>query len=89
LQSRTSAQGPPYGRSERICFRQRRGERLIASWCGDSKEGRPHGRRHTVAKFAPLVRALAKKGISKRAIVTRRNISRTSVRRFVGEAASA
>lgn len=49
------------------------------------KEGRPHGRPPTVAKYAPRVRALAKKGLSKSEISRRLRISRTSVRRFLAE----
>lgn len=64
-------------------------DRVKAGIAQARKEGRSHGRPPTVAKFAPQVRALAKKGISKRAIAKRLNISRTSVRRFVREAASA
>src|SRR6202158_3603886 len=47
------------------------------------KEGRPHGRPPTVAKYAPRVRALARKGLNKSAISRRLRISRTSVRRFL------
>jgi putative DNA-invertase from lambdoid prophage Rac len=47
------------------------------------KEGRPHGRPPTVAKYAPRVRALARKGLSKSEISRRLCISRTSVRRFL------
>jgi DNA invertase Pin-like site-specific DNA recombinase len=50
------------------------------------KEGRPHGRPPTVAKYAPRVRALARKGLSKSEISRRLRISRTSVRRFLGHA---
>ena len=50
------------------------------------KEGRPHGRPPTVAKYAPRVRALARKGLSKSEISRRLRISRTSVRRFLGQA---
>jgi putative DNA-invertase from lambdoid prophage Rac len=48
------------------------------------KEGRPHGRPPTVAKHAPRVRALARKGLTKCEISRRLRISRTSVRRFLG-----
>jgi putative DNA-invertase from lambdoid prophage Rac len=47
------------------------------------KEGRPHGRPPTVAKYAARVRALAGKGLSKSEISRRLRISRTSVRRFL------
>ena len=61
-------------------------DRVKAGIAQARKEGRPHGRPPTVVKFAPQVRALAKKGISKRAIARRLKISRTSVRRFLGQA---
>jgi putative DNA-invertase from lambdoid prophage Rac len=47
------------------------------------KEGLPHGRPPTVAKYAQRVRALARKGLSKSEISRRLRISRTSVRRFI------
>lgn len=59
-------------------------DRVKAGIAQARKEGRPHGRPPTVAKLAPQVRSLAKNGISKRAIAKRLNISRTSVRRFLG-----
>ena len=49
------------------------------------KEGRPHGRPPTVARYAPQVRALAREGLSKSEISRRLSISRTSVRRFLAE----
>ena len=61
-------------------------DRVRAGIAQARKEGRPHGRPATVAKLAPQVRSLAKTGISKRAIAKRLNISRTSVRRFLGQA---
>jgi putative DNA-invertase from lambdoid prophage Rac len=57
-------------------------DRVRAGIAQARKEGRPHGRPLTVAKFATQVQSLAKKGISKRAIAKRLKISRTSVRRF-------
>jgi DNA invertase Pin-like site-specific DNA recombinase len=60
-------------------------DRVKAGIAQARKEGRPHGRPPTVARFAPQVRVLAKKGMSKRAIATRLKISRTSVRRFLGK----
>ena len=60
-------------------------DRVRAGIAQARKEGRPHGRPPTVAKLAPQVRTLAKNGISKRAIAKRLNISRTSVRRFLGQ----
>ena len=59
-------------------------DRVKAGIAQARKEGRPHGRPPTVARFAPQARALAKKGISKRAIAKQLKISRTSVRRFLG-----
>jgi putative DNA-invertase from lambdoid prophage Rac len=59
-------------------------DRVRAGIAQARKEGRQHGRPPTVAKLAPQVRSLAKNGISKRAIAKRLNISRTSVRRFLG-----
>ena len=47
------------------------------------KEGRPHGRPPTIAKYATRVRTLARKGLSKSEISRRLRISRTSVRRFL------
>jgi putative DNA-invertase from lambdoid prophage Rac len=47
------------------------------------KEGRPHGRPPTVAKYASQIRSLAKKGLNKSAISRRLRISRTSVRRLL------
>ena len=47
------------------------------------KEGRPHGRPPTIAKYATRVRTLARKGLSKSEISRRLHISRTSVRRFL------
>jgi len=61
-------------------------DRVKAGIAQARKEGRPHGRPPTVAKLSPEVRTLAKKGISKRAIAKRLKTSRTSVRRFLGEA---
>jgi DNA invertase Pin-like site-specific DNA recombinase len=49
------------------------------------KEGRPHGRSPSVAKYVPQVRALARKGFNKSEISRRLRISRTSVRRFLGQ----
>lgn len=60
-------------------------DRVKAGIAQARKEGRPHGRPPTVARFAPQVRVLAKKGMSKRAIATRLKISRTSVRRFLSK----
>lgn len=58
-------------------------DRVKAGIAQARKEGRPHGRPPTVAKYAPKIRALAKKGLNKSAISRRLRISRTSVRRFL------
>jgi putative DNA-invertase from lambdoid prophage Rac len=49
------------------------------------KEGRPHGRPPTVARQAPKVKVPAKKGMTKSEISRRLGMSRTSVRRFLGQ----
>jgi DNA invertase Pin-like site-specific DNA recombinase len=64
-------------------------DRVKAGIAQARKEGRPHGRPPTGAKLAPQVRALARKGVSKRSIAKRLRISRTSVRRFLGAATGA
>jgi DNA invertase Pin-like site-specific DNA recombinase len=58
-------------------------DRLKAGIAQARKEGRPHGRPTTVAKYSPRVRALAKDGLSKSEISRRLHIGRTSVRRFL------
>jgi putative DNA-invertase from lambdoid prophage Rac len=58
-------------------------DRVRAGIAQARKEGRQHGRPPTLAQFVPRVKALAKTGLSKRAIAKRLNISRTSVRRFL------
>jgi DNA invertase Pin-like site-specific DNA recombinase len=58
-------------------------DRVKAGIAQARKEGRPHGRPPTVAKYAEQVRSLAKKGLSKSEISRRLQISRTSVRRFL------
>jgi len=63
-------------------------DRVRAGIAQARKEGRRDGRPPTVARFAPQVVALAKRGVSKRAIARRLKISRTSVRRFLGQAVS-
>jgi DNA invertase Pin-like site-specific DNA recombinase len=60
-------------------------DRVKAGIAQARKEGRPHGRPPTVAKYAPRVRALAKNGLSKSEISRRLRISRTSVRRFLAQ----
>jgi putative DNA-invertase from lambdoid prophage Rac len=61
-------------------------DRLTAGIARARKEGRPHGRPPTVAKYVEQVRALAKKGLSKSEISCGLQISRTSVRRFLAQA---
>jgi putative DNA-invertase from lambdoid prophage Rac len=63
-------------------------DRVKAGSAQARKEGRPHGRPLTVAKYIPQVRALAKKGLNKSAIARRLGISRTSVRRFLARSVS-
>jgi putative DNA-invertase from lambdoid prophage Rac len=58
-------------------------DRVKAGIAQARKEGRPHGRPATVAKYASQVRALAREGLNKSAISRRLRISRTSVRRFL------
>jgi putative DNA-invertase from lambdoid prophage Rac len=58
-------------------------DRVKAGIAQARKEGRPHGRPPTVAKYASQIRSLAKKGLNKSAIARRLRISRTSVRRFM------
>jgi putative DNA-invertase from lambdoid prophage Rac len=58
-------------------------DRVKAGIAQARKEGRPHGRPPTVAKYALRVRTLARTGLSKSEISRRLNISRTSVRRFL------
>src|SRR6266852_6098215 len=58
-------------------------ERVKAGIAQARREGRPHGRPPTVARYSSRIRALAKKGLNKSAISRRLRISRTSVRRFL------
>jgi len=58
-------------------------DRVRAGIAQARKNGRPHGRPPTVAKYSQRVRALAKNGLSKSEISRRLGISRTSVRRFL------
>jgi putative DNA-invertase from lambdoid prophage Rac len=60
-------------------------DRVKAGIAQAGKEGRPHGRPPTVAKYVQQIRSLAKKGLSKSEISRRLQISRTSVRRFLAE----
>jgi putative DNA-invertase from lambdoid prophage Rac len=60
-------------------------DRVKAGIAQARKEGRPHGRPPTVAKYVPQVRELARKGLSKSEISRRLRISRTSVRRFLAQ----
>jgi putative DNA-invertase from lambdoid prophage Rac len=63
-------------------------ERVKAGIAQARKEGRPHGRPPTVAKRAPQAKALAKQGMTKSEISRQLCMSRTSVRRFLGQAHS-
>jgi DNA invertase Pin-like site-specific DNA recombinase len=58
-------------------------DRVKAGIAQARKNGRPHGRPPTVAHHAPEIRRLFKKGVSKREIAKRLNISRASVRRLL------
>jgi putative DNA-invertase from lambdoid prophage Rac len=60
-------------------------DRVRAGIAQARKEGRPHGRPPSVTKYIPQVRALARKGLTKSEISRRLRISRTSVRRFLGQ----
>jgi putative DNA-invertase from lambdoid prophage Rac len=60
-------------------------DRVKAGIAQARKQGRPHGRPPTAAKYLPQVRSLARKGLSKSEISRRLRISRTSVRRFLGQ----
>jgi len=64
-------------------------DRVKAGIAQARKNGRPHGRPPTVAHHAPEIRRLFKKGLSKRKIAKHLNISRASVRRFLGPSAAA
>jgi DNA invertase Pin-like site-specific DNA recombinase len=59
-------------------------DRVKAGIAQARKEGRPHGRPQTVAKHTAEIKKLFKKGVSKRQIASRLKISRTSVRRLLG-----
>jgi DNA invertase Pin-like site-specific DNA recombinase len=58
-------------------------DRVKAGIAQARKEGRPHGRPPTVAQHSPEIKRLFKKGVSKRQIAKRLNISRASVRRLL------
>ena len=60
-------------------------DRVKAGIAQARKEGRPHGRPPTVAKYVSQIRSLAQKGLNKSAIARRLRISRTSVRRFLAQ----
>jgi putative DNA-invertase from lambdoid prophage Rac len=60
-------------------------DRVKAGIAQARKQGRPHGRPPTAAKYLPQVRSLARKGLSKSEISRRLRISRTSVRRSLGQ----
>src|SRR5712692_7609420 len=53
------------------------------------KDGKPHGRPMTAGKLVPKMKQLRQDGVSKRAIAKQLRISRTSVRRFLAQAALA
>jgi putative DNA-invertase from lambdoid prophage Rac len=60
-------------------------DRVKAGIAQARKEGRPHGRPQTITKHAAEVKTLFDQGVSKREIAKKLGISRTSVRRFLGE----
>jgi hypothetical protein len=60
-------------------------DRVKAGIAQARKEDRPHARPPTVAKDVPQVTSLARRGLSKSEISRRLHISRTSVRRFLGQ----
>ena len=64
-------------------------DRVRAGIAQAREEGKPHGRPQTVTKHSEKARSLFKKGISKREIAKRLNISRTSVRRLLEPAVKA
>ena len=64
-------------------------DRVRAGIAQARKEGKPHGRPQTVTKHSEKVKGLFEKGVSKREIAKRLNISRTSVRRLLEPVAKA
>ncbi len=60
-------------------------DRVKAGIAQARKEGGPHGRPPSVTKYIQQVRALARKGLNQSEISRRLRISRTSVRRFLGQ----
>jgi putative DNA-invertase from lambdoid prophage Rac len=58
-------------------------DRVKAGIAQARKDGRPHGRPATVAKKAPEMKKLAKKGLSHSAIARQLGVGRTSVRRLL------
>ena len=58
-------------------------DRVKAGIAQARKDGRPHGRPATVAKKAPEMKKLAKKGLSHSAIARELGVGRTSVRRLL------
>jgi DNA invertase Pin-like site-specific DNA recombinase len=58
-------------------------DRVRAGIAQARKEGRPHGRPLTMARYEADVKRLSQEGVSKREIAKRLGISRTSVRRFL------
>jgi putative DNA-invertase from lambdoid prophage Rac len=60
-------------------------DRVKAGIAQARKEGRPHGRPPSAALHTREIRALFRKGVSKREIAKRLGFSRTSVRRLLGD----
>ncbi len=60
-------------------------DRVKAGIAQARKEGRPHGRPQTIAKYSNEVKRLSQEGVSKREIARRIGISRASVRNLLGD----
>lgn len=60
-------------------------ERVRAGIAQARKDGRPHGRPPTVAQRVDQIRTLTEQGLSQSEVARRLRISRTSVRRLLGQ----
>jgi putative DNA-invertase from lambdoid prophage Rac len=60
-------------------------DRVKAGIAQARKEGRPHGRPQTIARYSTEVKRLSQEGVSKREIARRIGISRASVRSLLGD----
>ena len=63
-------------------------DRVTSGIAQARKEGKPHGRPATTTCHAEEAKSLLQQGVSKRAIAKRLGISRTSIRRLLGEGRS-